>query len=100
MDLGSVLRVTPKGFDRQVSLDPFEERLDLPLVAVNVCNDKRPQFDVVGEEGNNLHLLGIIELDKAQFFRILLFADIARKVNGPVANDTHNVINVVILISY
>ena len=39
MDLDSVLRVAPKGFDGQVPLDPFEERLDLPPVAVAVDND-------------------------------------------------------------
>ena len=63
MDLYRVLGVPPKGFDRQVSLDPFEEGLDLPPVAVDVGNDKRSEFKVVGQEGNNLFFLSIIELN-------------------------------------
>jgi len=51
MDLDCILGVAPKGFDRQVSLDPFEERLNLPPVAVDVGNDKRPEFKVVGKKG-------------------------------------------------
>mgnify|MGYP003397029655 len=48
MDLYSVLGVAPKGFDRQVPLDPFEERLNLPPVAIDVGDDKRSEFKVVG----------------------------------------------------
>lgn len=48
MDLYSVLGVAPEGFDRQVSLDPFEGRLDLPPVAVDVGNNKRSEREVVG----------------------------------------------------
>lgn len=62
MDLDCILGVAPKGFDRQVSLDPFEERLNLPPVAVDVGNDKRPEFKVVGKKGNNLFFFSIIEL--------------------------------------
>lgn len=62
MDFDSVLRVSPEGFDRQVSLDPFEGRLDLPPVAVDVGNGKRPKFEVVGQECNNLFFLSILDL--------------------------------------
>ena len=44
MDLDSILRVSPEGFDGQVALDPFEERLNLPSVAVDVGNYKRSEF--------------------------------------------------------
>lgn len=81
MELDSVLGVTPEGFDRQVSLNPFEERLNLPPVAVDVGNDKRSKFKVVGYEGDNLFYLGIIELYHAEVFRVLLLADVAGKVN-------------------
>ena len=64
VDLHSILRVSPKCFDCQVSLDPFEERLNLPSVAVDVGDIKRAKFEVVGYEGDNLILLGIIELYK------------------------------------
>ena len=64
MDLHSVLRVSPKSFDRQFSLDPFEERLNLPAVAVDVGDNKRTKFEVVGYKGDNLILLGVIELYK------------------------------------
>ena len=57
MDLDSVLGVAPEGFDGQVSLDPFEERLYLPPVAVDVGDDKRSEFKVVGQEGNNFFSL-------------------------------------------
>ena len=89
MDLDCVLGVAPKGFHRQVSLNPFEERLNLPPVAVDVGDDKRPKFKVVGQKGNNLFFFSIIELYQAQVFRILLFADVAGKVNDPISNDTH-----------
>ena len=96
MDLDSVVGVTPKGFDCQVSLNPFEERLNLPPVAVDVGNDKRPRFKVVGYEGDNLFFLIIIELFHAQVFRVILLDDVADYVNSPVSNDTHKVIDVIV----
>lgn len=71
MDLDSILRVSPEGFDGQVALDSFEERLNLPSVAVDVGNYKRSEFEVVGKEDDNLFFLSIIELNNAQVFRIL-----------------------------
>ena len=60
MNLHSVLRVSPKNFDCQVSLDPFEEHLNLPAVAEDVGDNKRTKFEVVGYKGNNLVLFSII----------------------------------------
>ena len=96
MDLDSVLRVTPEGLNGQVPLDPFEERLNLPSVAVDVGNHKRSEIIVVSKEGNNLFFLSIVELNEAQVFRILLLADIAGKVNDLIPDDTHKVIDVVV----
>lgn len=96
MDLDSILRVSPEGFDGQVALDPFEERLNLPSVAVDVGNYKRSEFEVVGKEDDNLLFLSIIELNNAQVFRILFPAGIACKANGLISNDTHQVIDVVV----
>lgn len=96
MDFDSILRVSPEGFDGQVSLDPFEERLNLPSVAVDVGNHKRPKFEVVGKEGDNLFAFSIIELNQAEVNRILFLADIAGKVNDLIPDDTHKVIDVVV----
>ena len=71
MDFDSIFRVSPENFDSQVSLDPSEERLNLPPVIVNVGDYKRPKFKVVGYKGDNLVLFSVIELYKAQVFGIL-----------------------------
>ena len=96
MDLDSVLRVAPEGFDGKVSLDPFEERLYLPSVAVDVGNHKRPEFKVVGQEGDNFFFPSIIELYQAQVIRILFPADVTGKANGIIPDNPYKVIDVVV----
>jgi hypothetical protein len=44
VDLHSVLRVAPESFEYQVSLDSFEERLNLLAFAVEMGDNKRTKF--------------------------------------------------------
>ena len=96
MDLDSILRVSPEGFDGQVTLYPFEERLNLPSVAVDVGNHKRSEFEVVGKKGDNLFFLSIVELNDAQVFRILFPAYITCETNGLITDNAHKVVDVVV----
>ena len=41
-------------FDRQVLLEPFEEGLDLPSLAINLCNGECRQIEAIGEEDEKL----------------------------------------------
>lgn len=80
MDFDSILRVLPEQFYGQVPLDPFEEGFYLPSVAIDVGYDKWSKFKIIGNKGYSLILFSIVELNKAQVFRVLLLADIANEV--------------------
>ena len=52
--LDSILVGAIKRLDAQVLLDPFEKQLDLPALAVQVCNQLGLESEVVGQKSYSL----------------------------------------------
>lgn len=46
----SILAGSKKGFNLQVLLDPFEEKLYLPSLLIDVSNDSCRQIEVIGKK--------------------------------------------------
>ena len=60
--LHRVFGIAPQRLDDEVLLDPFEEDLDLPSVAVEVRHLQRTDVEVVGNEAKRLAAVGVAVL--------------------------------------
>ena len=60
-DLGlhGILGGAEEAFDTEVLLDPFEEKFDLPAVAIELGNGEGGQLEVVGEEDEFALVFGV-----------------------------------------
>ena len=52
--------------DRQVLLDPLEEGLDLPTLAIDFCDGEGRQVEAIGEEDEELVRFGVAKRNTAQ----------------------------------
>ena len=82
--LHGVLAVAQEMLDPQVLLDPFEEQFDLPAVLVERADRQRRQCGVVGQEGQRLARLGVLEFDAPQVLGVI--------ANRVLAGEHHELI--------
>lgn len=76
-----------KGFDLQVLLDPFEEDLDLPTLAIDFGNGAGGEVKMVGEEAIEAVRVGVSKGDEAKRVRVLLARDGAFEFDDLVGQD-------------
>jgi hypothetical protein len=62
--------VAEEMFDRQVLLDPLEEGLDLPTLAINFCDGERRQIEAIAQENEELVRFRVAKGNTAQAVRI------------------------------
>ena len=71
LDADGILRFAPKGLDSEVLLNPFEEELDLPSVAIQECDIPGREVEVIGVVGKgSLQFRSIVD-DSPEFRRIV-----------------------------
>lgn len=71
LDADGILRFAPKGLDSEVLLNPFEEELDLPSVAIQECDIPGREVEVIGVIGKgSLQFRSIVD-DSPEFQRIV-----------------------------
>lgn len=86
----SIFRVSPKGFDVQMLLDPFKKQLHLPALFVKYCNIICLDIERIGNICKRaLEFLGVIN-DSAKSARIFLSGLIPGKFNSLIADNTVN----------
>ena len=76
-DLGlqSVGACSHECLDSQVLLDPFEEKLDVPAVAIQIGDRLRWEHKIVGQEDQSLLGLRIEKPDSTQTVRVSLLSN-------------------------
>lgn len=72
-------------FDRQILLDPLEERFDLPTFAIDLGDDLRGQIEAIGQKDKELVGFGIAIGDATQSIRVGKFGFWRGKKNALVA---------------
>ncbi len=72
LDLDGIGTGAHKGLDLQVLLQSFKEDLDLPTLFVNGSNGRRPQFQVISQEYQDLLGLRVIDFDPSKRVRAFL----------------------------
>ena len=100
MCLHGVFRVTPKGLDGQVLLDPLEEGLYLPAVPIQVGHVKRTHLGEVGDEGQHIAAVRVGELHHPEVLGIELARLVARQTDGAVADESCGTVDVVVDIDH
>lgn len=88
LDTHGVLGVADERADAQVTLDPFEEKFDLPTRAIDLADLCRGQPKVIGQEDQRARLLDVVEADAAQRLRVTLLGVKASQPNRLVAPQT------------
>ena len=94
-DLGfhGVLAQSVEGLDSQILLDPFEEELDLPACFVDLGYHDGVDFEIVGEEHQQLSGFGIQEANAPEIVRILLAGFGPVEANRLVAAQTAGLVH-------
>lgn len=82
-----IFRFTPKGFDTEMLLDPFEKQFDLPSVSVKEGNFFCFEVEVVGVVGEDPSKVGGVEHDAPERNRIVSTISLARKPNRLIPQD-------------
>jgi hypothetical protein len=68
--LDRVSGVAEEIFDRQVLLDPLPEGLDLPTLAINLCNGECRQIEAIAQEDEELVRFGVAKGNTTQAVRV------------------------------
>lgn len=82
-----IFRFPPKGFDPKMLLDPFEEKFDLPSVAVKKGNFICFEIEVVGVVGEGSSKVRGIEYDAPERNRIISTISFTCESNRLVSQD-------------
>ena len=93
MRLHRILGTSPKGFDAQVPLDPFEEQFDLPAILVQQRDCERVKLKVVREEHIALIGFPVVVSDAPQFLWIRFPRLVSGKPDGLIAPQSLVLIN-------
>ena len=93
MSFHRVLGGAEESFDAQVLLDPFEEQLDPPAVAVEFGDGVRRQGEVVGEELEGGLRVWVAVFDASQGLRVVGGGVLAGEDDGLVADKAGGVID-------
>ena len=94
-----VFRVTPKGFDVQMLLDPFEKQLHLPTLFIKHCNIFCTDIESIGNIYKRaFEFLGVVH-DSAKPARIFLLGLISGKFDSLITDDSVNTLDKVFTIN-
>ena len=89
-----VLGGSVEGLDVQMLLDPLEEQLDLPALAVEFCNSQWIfNRKVVGQEAIDLSCLKVLIHNKPQRVRILPGRVIAHELDGLIRKNARTFVD-------
>jgi hypothetical protein len=83
----SILRFSPKRFDTEMLLDPFEKQFDLPSVAVEKGNFFCFEVEVVGVIGESPSKVRGIEYDASERNRVVSVISLASEPNRLIPQD-------------
>jgi hypothetical protein len=83
----SILRFSPKGFDSEMLLNPFEEQFNLPSVTVKKGNVFCLEVEVVGVIGEGSSKVRCIEYDTSEWNRIVSSVSLACESDCLVSKD-------------
>lgn len=83
----SILRFSPKGFDTEMLLNPFEKQFNLPSVAIKKGNVFCFEVEVVGVVGEGSFKVRGIEYDTSELNRIIFSVSLACESDCLVSKD-------------
>ena len=86
LDAHGILRCTPKLLDAQVLLNPFEEQLHAPSVAVKLRDFLNWSRQVIGQENISCIVFGVDTYHFAEFFGVILRAFINWEIADGIWN--------------
>lgn len=84
----NILGITPEPLDTQMQLDPFEEQLHLPTIAVKQHDILGLKIEVVGVVKQGASKVGDIKYNTPEFGRIVVAIPFACKSNSFVGKHT------------
>ena len=89
LDKNCVVRVTDKGADKQVLLDPAKEHFDLPSSLIDFDDFEGGQGEVVRPQDQGVFSFGIKKSDTPENGRIILLVKVSTKPKGPIASKSY-----------
>jgi len=82
-----IFRFSPKGFDTEMLLDPFEKQFNLPSVAVKKCNVFCFEVEIVGVVGEGSSKIWGIKYDAPERNRIVFPVSLTGESDRLVSQD-------------
>jgi hypothetical protein len=100
MKVDSIFRVSPELFNGQVLLDPFEEYLDLPAIAVQAGDLKSRYLEVVYQKDQlDLFFISVV-FHQPEWFTVKALRFWPCKMDGFFASQTRELIEIEVFSYY